>query len=203
MAVGRDYAPVTPADLQRVAVDNLVAGFGDGKIDMIGPQNLVGNLPDLCVVAAGAAEVVREFFVSIFPAPAEEFPDLPLFDRRRQLHTQLPVKPAGEAHMIGVRVSADEALETAGVTISEADKVLHLTQSILNDKLAAGSVSHIVADNRLSTSFLESVIRIMSTAAHLKIIGHESEGGNNWNQRNISKVNSQNQNCQRLERLAR
>ena len=95
------------------------------------------------------------------------------------------------------------ALETAGVTISEADKVLHLTQSILNDKLATGAVSHIVADNRLATSFSESVTHIMSTAAHLKIIGHESEGGNNRNRRNISKVNSQNQNRQRLENLAR
>ena len=45
------------------------------------------------------------------------------------------------------------ALEAAGVNVSEAEKVLQLTQSILNDKLATGTVSHIVADRKLPNSF--------------------------------------------------
>ena len=81
------------------------------------------------------------------------------------------------------------SLEAAGVVVREEEKVLQLTHSIKNEKLATGAVSHIVASDKLSRSFVDDVAHLTTTALHLEITGpgsEETERGRS----NISDVTS-------------
>ena len=81
-------------------------------------------------------------------------------------------------------------LEAAGAPISEAEKVMHLTESITNEKLATGTVSHIVASRDLANDFTAACTHIVTTAAHLKITGPRSGSREGGRRRDIGGVNS-------------
>lgn len=66
-------------------------------------------------------------------------------------------------------------VKAAGAPVSEAKKGLNLTESIANEKLAAGTVSHIIANPALTKNFTAAAMHIVTTAAHLNIIGPKSE----------------------------
>ena len=53
--------------------------------------------------------------------------------------------------------------------------VLHLTESIQNERMSTGAVSHIVASANLLQSFTAASTHLLTTTAHLKIIGPDSE----------------------------
>ena len=81
-------------------------------------------------------------------------------------------------------------LEAAGAPISEAEKVMHLTESITNEKLATGTVSHIVASKDLANDFTAACTHIITTAAHLKITGPRSGNREGGRRREIGGVDS-------------
>ena len=66
------------------------------------------------------------------------------------------------------------ALGAAGAPLSEAEKVMYLTESIVNEKLSTGTVSHIVASPALANDFTAASTHVLTTAAHLKITGPTS-----------------------------
>ena len=66
-------------------------------------------------------------------------------------------------------------LDAAGEPPMEEEKLLHLTDSIGNDKLETGCISHIVADSTMSQNFNEASNHLLMTASHMKIIGSSNE----------------------------
>ena len=82
------------------------------------------------------------------------------------------------------------ALGAAGAPLSEAEKVMYLTESIVNEKLQTGTVSHIVASPELSNDFTAASTHILTTAAHLKITGPKTGDVGRDRRRGISGVTS-------------
>ena len=97
----------------------------------------------------------------------------------------------GLRHHVATLGECFRAMEATGAPLSEEEKVMYLTKSINNDKLATGTISHIVASPKLCQNYQEAVSHILTTAAYLKITSPDSEKGGIDRRRGIGKVTTE------------